>query len=189
MDIGFSGPNLAIESLRRLMNIPILGPLIPDPSVPEWLVAQPREIPLLGGRKLPIILNSLEEADEQEAESAITSFLKLGPADRLGISLYVFAHYKKISELVSNEDLGCQIESPEEVWQHVHPSEVFVKRRARRDCAIYISVAAECDWEREHGLQIVFKGGNQLVRVSDQDGHLTHADAYDVPEEQNRIVS
>lgn len=171
------------------MNIPVLGPLVPDPRLPQWLVSPPHEVPFLGPRKLPIILDSLEEADEKEVESAITSFLKLGPADRRGISLYVFAQYRKIAELVSEEDLGCQIESPEAVWQHVHPSQVLISRRHRRDRAIYISIAAECDWEPEHGLQIVFKGGSQLVRVSDQDGHLTHADAYDLPEEQNRIVS
>ncbi len=43
----------------------------------------------------------------------------------------------------------------------------------QNDNLIYIQIAAECDWEEEHGLQIIYKNGNQLSRVSEQDGHLT----------------
>lgn len=118
----------------------------------------------------------------------MSSFLKLGGADRLSASQYVLANYRMISELIDGHDLGCRIDTEEDVWKYVHPSEVFVARRARRDHAIYVSIAAECDWEPEHGLQIVFRRGSQLSRVSNQDGHLTHTDAYDLPEEQDQIV-
>lgn len=170
------------------MNISSLGPLEPDPCTPEWLISEPREIPFFDDRKLRIVLESLDESDTQEVESALDSFLKLGAADRLAISPYVFANYKTRAELMSEQDLGGRIESEDAVWQHVHPSEIFVSRRSRRDCAIYISIAAECDWEPEHGLQIIFRRGLELVRVSEQDGHLTHTDAYDLPEDQDRIV-
>ena len=51
---------------------------------------------------------------------------------------------------------------------------------------VYVQVACECAWESEHGLQLVFRQGATLSRVSDQDGHLTHADAYDLPEDQEQ---
>ena len=51
-----------------------------------------------------------------------------------------------------------------------------------------ISISAECDWEVEHGLQMVFRGGGRLSRVSDQDGHLTHSDVYDTPENEDKIA-
>lgn len=51
-----------------------------------------------------------------------------------------------------------------------------------------MQIAAECDWEPEHGLLIVYRNGNELSRVSDQDGHLTHTDAYDLPEQEDRIA-
>ena len=85
--------------------------------------------------------------------------------------------------------MGCRITLDEEVWQHVRSSEVFISRRHRPDNAIYISISAECDWEPEPGLQIGHRRGSELTRVSDQDGHLTQTDAYDLPEEQDRIVS
>jgi hypothetical protein len=171
------------------MNIPILGSLEAEPDIPEWLTSDPRGIPFFDGIKLPIVLDSLDEADEKEVESAIVAFLLLGPIDRLEASQHVFENYKRMAAMTTEEDLDCQIESPEAVWQHVRPAQVFVARRNRRDCAIYVTIAAECDWEREHGLQIVYRRGQYLTRVSDQDGHLTHADAYDLPEDQDRIVS
>ncbi len=43
---------------------------------------------------------------------------------------------------------------------------------------MYVQIAADCDWEPEHGLQLVYRGGNELVRVSEQDGHLTNDPGY-----------
>ena len=171
------------------MEIKLLGPLKADPQIPGWLRSEPLKIPFFDDLKLSIVLESPEEADVKDIEGAISSFLRLGPDDRLAISKYVYANYQKMTGLVDEEDIGCRIISEDEVWEHVHPSEVFISRRARRDKAIYVSITAECDWEPEHGLQIVYRKGSELVRVSDQDSHLTHADAYDLPEEQDQIVS
>ncbi len=75
-----------------------------------------------------------------------------------------------------------------EVWEYVHPSEIFVRRRSRREKGVYVQITAECDWEPEHGLQIIYRRGKELSRVSDQDGHLTQTDAYDLPEDQDKIA-
>jgi hypothetical protein len=171
------------------LHISTLGRLKPDSHVPEWLVSDPLPIPLFDGQKLAVTLQDPKTEDEPDIENAVSAFLKLGRQDRLAIARYVFANYRETADLVSEEDLGCHIKSEDAVWQHVRPSEIYVSRRHRRDCAIYISIAANCDWEPEHGLQIVYRRGSELVRVSDQDGHLTHADAYDLPEEQDTIVS
>ena len=170
------------------MKIPAIGTLRPHLDVPEWLMSDAIEIPYFDGRKLAMIVDALEESDEKDAQSAIVSFLNLGSRDRLLASQYVFANYQKVADLVSRNDLGYQITSEKEVWEHVHPSDIFISRRRRRDRAIYIQINAECDWEPEHGLQIVYRRGWELSRVSDQDGHLTHTDAYDLPEDQDRIA-
>ncbi len=44
-----------------------------------------------------------------------------------------------------------------------------------------------CDWEREHGLQIVFKQGLFVNKVGAFDGHLTNSDAYANEELENVI--
>ena len=50
-------------------------------------------------------------------------------------------------------------------------------------------MACECEWEQEHGLQLVFRQGKKLTRVSDQDGHLTKADAYGIPDNEDKLLS
>jgi hypothetical protein len=170
------------------MNIPQLGPLHPDSGIPEWLVSEPVSVPYFDGRPLRFTLDGLTEADVQEVQSAVGAFLALDSAARLEASPYVFRNYQRMVDAVGEDQVECQVASPEAIWAHVHPSEIFVSRRSRRDQLIYIQITAECDWEREHGLQIVYRRGSELSRVSDQDGHLTHTDAYDIPEDQDKIV-
>lgn len=177
-------PNQGVPDLH----ISGLGSLQPDSHIPEWLVSGPVPIPFFDGEKLAVTLQDPKEEDETDIENAVSAFLRLDRQDRLAVSRYVFKKHQLMAGLVSEEDLGCHIESEQAVWQHVRPSQIYVSRRDRRDCAIYVSIAANCDWEPEHGLQIVYRRGSELVRVSDQDGHLTHTDAYDLPEELDQIV-
>jgi hypothetical protein len=171
------------------LHIRVLGPLRRDPHIPEWLVSEPLPISFFDGHMLPVTIEGLKESDQKGIEDVLSAFLRLGRIDRLAISGYVFANYQKTAELVSEDDLGCHIESEQAVWEHVQPGAIYISRRGRRDCAIYLMVGANCDWEPEHGLQIVYRRGSELVRVSQQDGHLTHTDAYDLPEEEETIVS
>lgn len=172
------------------MHISVLGSLKPDPHVPAFLVSEPLSIPFFDGQQLPVTVVNLTKTDGSEVEAAISSFLKLGRQERLEVSRYVFANYHQTAKFAAAQgyDLDCRIASEEAIWQHVQASALFIDRRDRRDCAIYVSVLAECDWEPEHGLQIVYRRGSELVRVSQQDGHLTYADACDLPEDQDRIV-
>jgi hypothetical protein len=170
------------------MNIPRLGPLHVDSSIPEWLVSEPLSVPYFGGQLLTFTLNGLTEADVEDAQIAIGAFLDLNSDARLAASKYVFQNYRQMVDAVGEDTIDCRIKNPEDVWAHVHPSEVFVRRRRRRDKLIYVQITAECDWEREHGLQIIYRRGDELSRVSAQDGHLTHTDAYGIPEDQDKIV-
>ena len=170
------------------MNIPAIGPLEQHPAIPEWKSSDPVPVPLLNGEALVFTFTSLTEEDESEIRYAIDAFLDLGLDARTEAGRYIFANYKQMADMVSEDDLGCQISDEGKVWNHVHPTEIYVSRRHRRDQSIYISISAECDWEIEHGLQIVFRRGEKLSRVSDQDGHLTHADAYDTPENEDKIA-
>jgi hypothetical protein len=93
-----------------------------------------------------------------------------------------------MADAVGEEDIGFHVARAEDIGACVHPSEIRVSRRHRRDSLIYVQSTAECDWEREHGLQIVYRRGDELSRVSDPDGHLTHTDAYGILEDQDRIA-
>ncbi len=170
------------------MNISSLGALHPDPQFPEWLVSGPVGIPYFDGQPLEFTLEALTDADEAEAQNAVEAFLALNTTARLAASPFVFQNYQKMVNAVGEEDMECRVSAPEEIWAHVQPTGVVVSRRHRRDCAIYVQITANCDWEPEHGLQIIYRQGRELSRVSDYDGHLTHTDAYGLPEDQDKIA-
>ncbi|WP_407939254.1 DUF6985 domain-containing protein [Microbulbifer thermotolerans] len=48
----------------------------------------------------------------------------------------------------------------------------MVLRRPYGDKLVYISLECSCDWEREHGLQIVFKQGLYVNKIGPLDGIL-----------------
>ena len=71
------------------------------------------------------------------------------------------------------------IDSPKDVWKHIQfGDEAMVIRRPYHDKGIYISLECNCDWEEEHGLQIVFKNGLKVNKIGPYDGHCTNVDAY-----------
>jgi hypothetical protein len=170
------------------MNLESLGELTPDKSIPEWLVSHPINVSYFSQLALRFILHDLEDDERpEEFGEAVQNFLSLTTLDRDLASIHVFRTYSHFVDLVEPEDVAVKINRPEDVWQHVYPSEIHVSRRHRRDKKVYVSIDAECDWEPEHGLQIVYREGKVLSRVSDQDGHLSHADAYGLPESEDRI--
>ena len=169
------------------MNIAALGQLKPDKDIPEWLVSSPIAVPYFDGQELTFTIDGLSDDDSEAIEEAVRSFLALGANDRLAAAPHIYRNYQRMLEAVGSDEISCSIASIDGVWGHVHPCEVFVSKRGRRDDYIYIQITAGCDWEIEHGLQIIYRGGCVLSRVSDQDGHLTYTDAYDLPEEQDKI--
>jgi hypothetical protein len=170
------------------VNIPQLGPLKPHSRFPDWLVSGLVSVPYFDGLPLTFTLDGLTDVDTDDVQSAVETFLALGSDARLAASSYVFQNYRCMVDAVGQEDVGFHVARPEAIWEHVHPSAVFISRRHRRDQLIYVRITAECDWEPEHGLQLVYRRGSELSRVSDQDGHLTHTDAYGIPENQDRIA-
>ena len=159
-----------------------LGTLSPDSRIAEWWVSGPVLVPLFRGTSLPfvMIVPPVDGRFAPDVIEAVQHFLALGDGDRLAASDRVYKNYVDFMDATDLEPLG--IEQPSEIWRFVTPFEVMIDRRGRRDGDVYVRVACECEWEPEHGLQLVFRGGRKLVRVSEQDGHLTHADAYDVPD-------
>jgi hypothetical protein len=171
-----------------IMDFPIIGSLYPDETIPEWLVSNKIPIPYFTGIPLTFTFQDAELPSLDAATKAVSSFLKLTVSDRMAISDIVYTNYLAFVETVGAEDVACKIDRAEDVWRHIKPTQIFVVRRQHKEDSIFIQITAECGWELEHGLQIVYRSGNELVRVSEQDGHLMHCDAYNLPESENVIV-
>jgi len=127
------------------------------------------------------LFDDFDENDLQAAE-ALATFLALTPADRLKDSRHVFAYYCDFREAVGGEDwLDAEMgipEKPEDIWDHVTPNVVGVWKGRGDDKHTYIFVEANCVWEEEHGLLLVWRDGKVLNKAGGFDGHPTNAGAY-----------
>lgn len=170
----------------------VIGQLTQDETFPDWWKSEEVSIPFFDGKKLPITFMDFEVDNDKmfvsEADKALTNFFMLGNLYRESISHLVHKNCKDFLEDVGfnkADKAMWDIKDGKEIWQYVHPSEIYVLRRRYKEQDMYVQVACGCDWEQEHGLQFVFRQGKKVTRISAQDGHLTEADAYDKPDEED----
>lgn len=173
-----------------------IGVLKQDERFEDWWESNPIKIPFFNQTELKVIFRDfILEHDAtfiSEAERAFENFLIKEEKNRLSITDEVYRNFQEFVEEVGLEYLGDEIQNiktKEEIWNFVYPSDIYITRRHRRDQDIYLEVTCECDWEPEHGLQLVFRKGKTLTRVSGQDGHITDADAHDIPDSEDKLLS
>lgn len=162
------------------MEIPHLGTVTKDQQFGcYYSLSIP--IPVLGGIECQIVL---EDYDEDEAKedfhTTILNFLSASPDVLKAAEPHLFRYYQYCNaDFDPTEEGYLEIPTPEGVWRHIQfGTEPVVTRRAYGDKGVYVSLECNCDWEQEHGLQIVFKNGLSVNKVGPYDGHLTNSDAY-----------
>ncbi|UKN00977.1 hypothetical protein K6119_14675 [Paracrocinitomix mangrovi] len=171
----------------------VVGELNQDERIQNWYRGQSIQIPLVE-KELPVTFMEVNEDDTtfvEEADEALKNFLALESGYKIMTAQAVFGNFVDYCSYISENDIPEKMKGtqPLNVWNFVYPTEVFVSRRAVNDKDIYVILACECEWEKEHGLQLVFRQGKKLTRVSDQDGHLTSADAFDIPDEEDEMLA
>ena len=171
------------------MNLHPLGELRRDPDIEEWFNSGYVPVPYLGGDEVAFVVEGIEDDPApHEFTEAISRFLSLSEADREIAAPFAFETYRRFVDMVGEEEFDFTINAPAEIWPHIDITAVHVSRRPYGDKKVYIQMTGNCDWEQEHGFQVVLREGHELARVSEQDGHLTTADAYALPEEQDAII-
>ncbi len=177
--------------MRPEIQSQVIGTLMQSEDFDDWWEGAPVPVPLFGGLLLPVIfMNYIPGPDEvlREADAALAAFLNLSEeAARVEATPHVHRYYTDVLNAVDLDPLPIRTEA--DVWNHVQPKGVYLSHRHRRDNNAYVLVACDCDWEEEHGLQLVYRQGRALTRVSDQDGHVTEADAYDKPDSEDAQLS
>ena len=149
------------------MQIPGLGSVTKDEDL-GWYYSKGMPVPVLGGKMCGIaVLRYDDDPNKAEFHAAITTFLSLGESAIRDVEPYVFQYYRDINaEWRPDDDEFVAIQLPSEVWEHVQfGSTPIVERRRYGDKGVYVSIECECDWEPEHGLQIVFRGGRKICKV------------------------
>lgn len=171
-----------------------------DPALDDWWYSEPVAVPFWDGRELPFVYVFSPAADPDfitSADRAAANFLKLTREDRLALTPLLDENCRTACE---NTDYGPDDaklrqrwlgpEDREALWDFVTlPESIHVQRRHRRDEDIYVHMGMDCEWEEEHGLQFVFRKGLKLTRLGQQDGWLTDADAFGLPDSEDELLS
>jgi len=164
------------------MEMPGLGSVSKHPDIGSWLRSGKLPVSVLGGKLCRIIVEGYaDDPRKEDFHAGIQNFLSIGPSVLTDAQDSLFAYFKDLQGALWQPDDSqyLVIDSPADVWKHVQlGSEPIVSRRPHGDQGIYISLECGCDWEEEHGLQIVFKNGLLVNKVGPYDGHVTNSDAY-----------
>jgi hypothetical protein len=182
------GHYLPHDEVEVHVDLPGLGQLTRDDEL-GWYTSQPVTLPILGGRACPVVLDGYDDDPDPEAfHRAVADLLNAPPAVLLEAEPYLVQYCSDANDVWEPGDPErVELDSPGDVWTHLHILDATVSRRGWADGAVYISFQGDVDWELEHGLQIVFRGATKLVKVGPYDGHLTNADAYGDPGMENVI--
>lgn len=128
-------------------------------------------------------IGTIEEISEEGAAKALSAFLALTSADRVADSHHVFSYYRDYHQAVGGEDwldeeMGVP-QKPSDIWRYVTPGvEIDVTKGHAGDENWYVVMEANCGWEEEHGLMLVWRHGTTLSKVGPYDGHITNCHAY-----------
>jgi hypothetical protein len=173
-----------------------IGILKQEDNFSDWWKSKKIEVSFFDNARLSVTFMGFEPEHDMtfidEADQAMTNFLNFTSEDRNSISDLAYKNCMDFLDAVGYDEIDeplRQIVECNDIWNFIQPTEIYVTRRPYKEKDIYIQIACECDWEQEHGLQLVFRQGKKLTRISDQDGHLTEADAYDKPDDEDELLS
>lgn len=164
------------------MHVPGLGPVVKDADL-GWYRSAPISVAVLGGTACRFVLTGYDgDLAKADFHAAIRTFLALDRSPLEAAASSIYAYYRDVMDQVltdEDDDWHVEIDGPHRVLEHVRlGNEPMVARESHGDQRVYISVECECDWEPEHGLQIVFRDGATVTKVGPYDGHLTNSAAY-----------
>ena len=173
-----------------------IGILTEDSHFKNWWKSSEIEIPFFNNKKLAITFMDYEpELDLEfigEADESFVNFLKLNEEYRNSISGLVYENCMDFLDNIGSDELDQplrDIQNQNEIWNFVRPTEIFIERRPCNDKDIYLIISCKCDWEQEHGLQLVFRHGKQITRVSSHDGFITESDATNSDDSEDLLLS
>jgi hypothetical protein len=151
------------------MKSQIVGQLKSVEHDEDFFESVPFEIPYFDNKKLKIgFIDAKYPPYLDSADRVLRNFLTLTPKERINDSELVFKYYDQTLKLGYINDL--HVKTPSEIWNHVRANEIIIHYDENR--AFYLCVSCDCDWEEEHGLQLVFNDGLTLTRASGHDGHF-----------------
>jgi hypothetical protein len=77
-------------------------------------------------------------------------------------------HYTCLRYEIDGEDPPMRLTKRSDVWKHARLGQLFIPQHGT-SADRYVFVCGGCDWEDEHGLELLFKN-ERLFKVGQQDG-------------------
>lgn len=157
------------------IEISSVGKLWIHPDVEEWLISEPLSVPFWGGKELRFTFQGDLEIDKgflTESNKIVEKFLKVDNSEKSKFTTPIYEHYLQNKNFYDSQGWflsPLELNNESEIWQYFCPQEIFICRGDINDKSLYILVVCECEWGQEHGLQLVFKNGVELSRVSSID--------------------
>ena len=132
----------------------IAGKLKPNEYDHDLFESEEIEIPYFDNQKLRVGFHeALHKPYLDAADSALENFLGLDRSVREKDSELVAKYYNETLQFGYTKILD--ISSTIDIWKFVTPTEITIDCDERG--IFYLCVSCGCEWEEEHGLQLVFK--------------------------------
>ena len=152
------------------MNSKIVGQLTPTDYDPDYFESKPFPFPYFDNKELKVgFIDAKHQSYLDSADTILENFIKLSSIDKIKDSDIVHNYYSETLKYGYSKLLDITTE--DNIWNFVTPKEIII--HWDEDGEFFLCVSCECDWEEEHGLQLVFKDGLKLTRASGHDGHFT----------------
>jgi hypothetical protein len=137
--------------------------------------SEPVHVPLFSA-SLEVRVNAEQGATSPTASQlgALQQFLELPSSQRDALTheLVLVCHEVCAQRRIDGQDLPIRLARRADVWSYVGFSTITLPAHgATRDR--YVFVAGGCDWDEEHGIELLFKNG-RLFKLSAQDGLATN---------------
>ncbi len=144
------------------MKSKILGEIEPHKLDPELYFGQPIEVPYFDNKKIKVgIGNANHEETLIESDRVLAKFMSLNSTDRTNHSKPIVEYYESCVNFGICDKI--EMNSHNEIWNYVNPTEILVDSEI--GSGFFVMVSCECQWEPEHGLQLEFRNGTELVRA------------------------
>lgn len=140
----------------------------------EWTASM--SVDLVGDEVEFTVVHDGEDVDLDQLAMCLSNFRSLSERALKDATPLVFAYYREATEDFSDderEEYGIpEIADPTEVWDYVTLGTAATVERDDETGEWFVVTENECEWEPEHGLQIVLRNGEEVTRVSDVDGSI-----------------
>lgn len=140
--------------------------------------SRPLRLPMLGRDVTIVLVGFLDDSAPTEFRDVVRNLLSRTRDTLLVASPDLQNYCSDINQFLDPED-ELHVDDSSDLWKHVRfGNEVYIERRHHGDRKLYATIECGCEWEEEHGLQLILREGLAVTKLGTYDGHLSNADSY-----------